>query len=502
MKMMMRLGSGFTNNGRVWAIEAVVVLFFISISAAAVQAQTFTAMYSFPSAGNGENPTNPGIIAQGRDGDLYSTTLTGCGGFNLSGALFKITPSGTFKVVLCLDNPAYNTLGEPYSGVTLGTDGNFYGTTYGGDYAGAVTKVSAAGKLTVYDVFGGDPNLASPFAPPVLGMDGSLYGTALDHGSTGCTYGYGGCGGIYKIKSTGKSYVITKTFEQTDGANPDTPLLLGSDGNFYGTTSEGGTSFGKGYGGGGVIFKITPAGTYSVLYNLCSLTACLDGAAPQDGLVQGTDGEFYGTALNGGTRTYAGASNGGVIFKISSTGVYSVLYNFCSQPNCTDGNTPYGGLVQASDGNFYGTTQVGGAHNDGVIFQMTPAGVVTVLHSFAGTDGQSPEGTLVQHTNGILYGDTHSGGSSSYGVFFSLNMGLPTFAKLVTWWGKPGAKIGILGQGFKKATSVSFNGVPATFKATGDTFITATVPVGATSGTVTVVTASGTLNSSQEFVVQ
>lgn len=501
-------GNIFGNEGRVRATAASVIVFLVlfflvSISAAAAQAQTYSVMYNFPSLGNGANPTNPGVIAQGRDGNLYSTTLSGCGPYNLFGPVFKISPAAKFKVVACLYNTAYNTLGGPYSGVTLGTDGNFYGTTYGGDYSGAVIKVSAAGKLTVYDVFGASPNIASPFAPPVLGMDGSFHGTADDHGSSGCTYGYGGCGGIYKIKSTGKSYLVPKLFEQTDGANSVTPLLLGSDGNFYGTTSEGGSSFSRDYGGGGVIFKITASGTYDVLYNLCSLTGCLDGADPLDGLVQGADGDFYGTASDGGTRTYAGSSPGGVVFKVSSTGSYSVLYNFCSQPSCTDGNIPYGGLVQASDGNFYGTTQVGGAHNDGVIFQLTPAGTFAVLYSFDGMHGQYPEGTLIQHTNGILYGDTYNGGSSNDGVFFSLNMGLPTFAKLVTWWGKPGGVVGILGQGFKTATSVSFNGVPATtFKASGDTYISATVPVGATSGKVTVVTASGTLTSSREFVVQ
>jgi len=475
----------------------------VLLSAAVTQAQTYTVMYNFPSLGNGANPTNPGIISQGRDGDLYSTTLDGCGGFNLFGEVFKISSAGKYKVVLCLDNSAYSTLGGPYSGVTLGSDGNFYGTTYGGDYNGAVFKVSAAGKLTVYDVFGGVPNIASPFSPPVLGIDGSLYGTADDHGSSGCTYGYGGCGGIYKIQTTGKNYLVTKLFEQTDGANSVTPLLLGYDGNFYGTTSEGGSSLGGGYGGGGVIFKITASGTYSVLYNLCSKSGCLDGAGPLGGLAQGTDGDFYGTASDGGTRTYAGSSPGGVVFKISASGDYSVLYNFCSKPNCADGNIPYGGLVQASDGNFYGTTQVGGANNDGVVFQLTPAGVLTVLYNFDGTHGEYPEGTLIQHTNGILYGDTQSGGASNDGVFFSLNMHLPTFAKLVTWWGNVGGTVGILGQGFKTATSVLFNGVPATtFKTTGDTYISAKVPVGATSGKVTVVTASGTLTSSQEFVVQ
>jgi len=490
-----------TESGRIRQVlglgSLIIFMLMVMVSASGLQAQTFTVLHDF-ALGTGANPTNPGIIAQGRDGSLYSTTVGGCGGFNLDGSVFRVSPAGVYKMVACLSTDA--ALGGVYSGVTLGSDGNFYGTTYGGDYYGAVFKASAAGKVTFGKVFGARPNFASPFAPPVLGLDGNWYGTVEEGGSNGCTYGFGGCGGMYKIASSFKNYKQLDTLQQTNGANPYSPLLLGSDGDFYGTTYQGG----PGYPSGGVIFKMTPAGVHTVLYNLCALhNNCLDGANPLDGLVQGADGEFYGTASSGGTRTYAGASAGGLIFKVSSTGVYQVLYNFCSQTSCTDGNTPYGGLVLGSDGNFYGTTQAGGTHNYGTIFQLTPAGNLTVLYNFDSTTGSYPEGTLVQHTNGILYGDTHNGGTTNYGTFFSLNLGLPPFAKLVTWWGKVGGTVGILGQGFKHTTSVSFNGVPATtFKAIGDTYISATVPTGATSGPVTVVTATGTLTSSQSFQLQ
>jgi uncharacterized repeat protein (TIGR03803 family) len=482
-----------------WIVIALVAVIFVVLSAIALPAQTFTVLYNFPSGGDGANPTNPGLIAQGRDGNLYSTTLSGCGPYNLSGEVFRVSPLGKFKAVACLDSAA--SLGGPYSGVTMGTDGKFYGTSNGGDYYGSVWKVSTGGKVTAYNPFTAEPNIFGPIAPPVLGMDGSFYGTTASGGS-GCTYGSGGCGGIFKITSAGKSYKILHSLVQTDGANPDTSLLLGTDGNLYGTTSEGGSSIGGGFGGGGVIFKITSAGTYTVLYNLCSMQSCLDGEFPYDGLVEGTDGNFYGTANGGGTRHYAGGFTGGVIFQVSPTGKYKIIYNFCSETNCDDGANPLGGLVQASDGTFYGTTQVGGTKNYGTIFQLTPAGEYTVLYNFDSTTGAYPDGTLVQDTNGILYGDTHSGGTVNDGTFFSIDLSLPPFAKLVTWWGKPGAKIGILGQGFKEATSVLFNGTSATFKTTGDSFITATVPAGATSGSVTVVTKSGTLSSSQTFEVQ
>ena len=490
-------------RSRISALAAIVLVFLLNTSV--LQAQKYSVLYNFPSLGNGQNPTHPGIIAQGQDGSLYSTTLSGCGGFNLSGEVFKISPQGKFKTVVCV-NSAVN-LGGPYSGVTLGTDGQFYGTSIGGDYYGGVWKTTAAGKLTNFAVFGTDPNVSEPLAPPVLGMDGNLYGSGGQGGTSGsCTYSYGGCGGIYKMAPTGKNYSVLYRFAptkvQTDGSNPVAPLILGTDGNFYGTTSSGGTSTGRGFGGGGVIFKLTPSGSYSVLYNFCSLRSCVDGEFPYAGLVQGSDGNFYGTTNQGGARIHAGGFTGGAIFSINPiTGKYTVLYSFCALVNCADGANPTGGLVQASDSNLYGTTQLGGTKNDGTIFQITPSGAYTVLYNFDNTTGAQPEAALIQHTNGILYGDTLFGGTSSRGVFFSLDLGLPPFAELVAWWGKVGTNAEILGQGFKGATSVTFNGTPATFKIVNDTYITATIPVGSTSGPVSVVTSTGTLAANHNFVV-
>jgi uncharacterized repeat protein (TIGR03803 family) len=479
--------------------SATVAIMILLFGTSTLRAQQFTVLYNLGTVTGGPtSPTSPGIIAQGRNGDLYTVTPTGCGAFNGFGTGVSITPVGKVKVLACLNQT--NNQGDPVSGVTLGTDGNFYGSSNGGDYYGSVWKMSAAGKLTTYGVFSAPPNVFTPLTPPVIGMDGSLYGTGEEGGTAGlCTYGFGGCGGVYKIKPTGKSYTVLYPFDQTNGANSYSPLLLGTDGNFYGTTYVGGSVSGS-FKNAGVVFKMAPSGKYSVIYAFCALANCVDGANPVAGLIQATDGNFYGTTEYGGTGT--GGLRQGIVFKLTAAGQLTVLYDFCSLASCTDGSNPYGGLVQASDGNFYGTTLGGGTHNYGVIFQITPSGKYTVLYNFDYTTGAYPEVTLTQHTDGVLYGDTSQGGSARLGVFFSLDLSLPPFAKLVTWWGKAGGKVGILGQGFKGATSVSFNGTPAIFKTSGDTYITATVPDGATSGHVTVVTGKGTLTSSQSFQVE
>jgi uncharacterized repeat protein (TIGR03803 family) len=488
----------FSKSDPLQVFAAIAVLAFSVCLAGSLHAQTFTVMYNMgTAAGDPARPSNPGLIAQGRNGDLYTVTPVGCGPYNGFGTGFSITPTGKVKVLGCLDQE--NDQGGPASGVTLGTDGNFYGTSNGGDYYGSLWKMKPTGKFTTYGVFGPPPNIFTPLAPPVLGMDGNFYGTAEEGGSTGCTYGFGGCGGVYKINSKGKDYKVLYPFDQTNGANPYAPLLLGTDGNFYGTTYLGGSVNGS-FKNTGVVFKITPSGEYSVLYAFCALANCDDGANPIPGLTQATDGNFYGTTEYGGTGT--GGFRQGVAFKLTPAGQITVLYNFCSVGGCTDGANPYGGLLQATDGNFYGTTIGGGAHSYGVIFQLTPSGKYTVLYNFDHTTGAYPEVTLVQHTNGVLYGDTNQGGTAQTGVFFSLDMGLPPFVKLVTWWGKAGSTVEILGQGFTGAKSVSFNGTPATFKVTNDTYLTATVPTGATSGNVIVVTAAGTLASNQVFQVQ
>ncbi len=221
-----------------------------------------------------------------------------------------------------------------------------------------------------------------------------------------------------------------------------------------------------------------------------------DGSTPFDTLVQGTDGNLYGTTLQGGTST-ACSFGCGTVFKMTPTGTLTSLHSFDS----TDGNTPYAGLVQGSDGNFYGTTNGGGADGNGTIFEITPGGTLTTLHSFGNTDGDEPFGGLVQGTDGNFYGTTEFGGSHN-GTVFSLSTGLAPFMQLQATSGKEGVIVGMLGQGFSSSSVVKFGGTQATtLTRTGTTFIKATVPAGALTGAVTVITGATTLTSSQTFKV-
>jgi uncharacterized repeat protein (TIGR03803 family) len=282
------------------------------------------------------------------------------------------------------------------------------------------------------------------------------------------------------------------SFDYSDGGSPYDPLVQGSDGNFYGTTQRGGTD------GYGVVFKITPAGAYTVLHNF----NVSDGAYPWGGpLIQANDGFLYGTT------EADGSGSGGVLFKISLAGVFTVVHNMSE---ATDGGNPFAGVIQASDGNFYGVNGNGGAHNNGTIFKMTTKDVVSAPYSFNLTQGGFPEVTPFQHTNGILYGDTEDGGTGNVspcktgvcGVFYSFNASLPAFVRALPNVGRVGYKIGILGQGFSSSSVVKFNGVKATsITLTGTTFIEATVPAGASDGYVTVTTGTTTLKSLKKFTV-
>ncbi len=219
------------------------------------------------------------------------------------------------------------------------------------------------------------------------------------------------------IGSPAQTFTTLVSFNGTDGSDPEYgPLVQGTDGNFYGTTGEGGATYGGAVGGNGTVFKITPTGTLTTLYNFCSQPYCTDGSIPWAGLVLATDGNFYGTTAQGG------ANGWGTVFKITPTGTLTTLYSFCAQPNCTDGASPNFGLVQATNGNFYGATQAAPVFgNSGTVFEITPTGTLTTLHTFDGTtDGASP-GTLVQATDGNLYGTTGGG----YGTVFKITPQYP-----------------------------------------------------------------------------
>jgi uncharacterized repeat protein (TIGR03803 family) len=457
-------------------------------------AQTFTKLADF----DGTDGSYPLYMApvQGVDGSLYGTTMEG--GASDLGTVFKVSSQGGLTSLYSFSN---QTDGYYPIGVVQATDGKLYGTTQAGGThgGGTVYEITLQGvKTTVYN-FCTQVNCTDgqyPVAALVEGTDGTLYGTT-EFG------GINGDGTVFKLKPGGVRttlYSFCSQADCTDGNRPVAGLAQGADGNFYGTTYYGGGGNGENCFDGeamgcGTVFKITPAGALTTLYSFCARTNCTDGSYPHDGLVQAIGGDFYGTTLCGGntnsTDCYAGL---GTVFEITPSGTLTTLHTFVGAP--TDGALPYAGLVQATDGSFYGTTDLGGTLDLGTLFVITATGEST-LHSFS--DGEYPSGALIQATDGNFYGTT-SGGRYP-GTFFRLSMGLGPFVSFARDFGRIGETGPILGQGFTGTTSVSLNGTQASFTVVSDTYIKATVPAGATTGYVTVTTPSGTLTSNVPFHV-
>jgi uncharacterized repeat protein (TIGR03803 family) len=477
---------------RTRVVLAIAVLVLTVTTSTHAHAQGFSVLHDFlgtggTNSGDGCNPTYSGIVAQGRDGNMYGTTVAGGAPIESNrGTVFQVNPAGSGVLTVIFSFPGDESRGwSPFGGLTLGTDGNFYGTTNsygvpGGSFFGSVFKITPGGILTYPYIFTGGTDGRHPTAPPIQGTDGNWYGTTQGD--------FSNPGTVYKLTLPS---TLKTLYQFVHGEQPKDPLVQATDGNFYGTTELGGAS------AEGSVFKITPSGTLTVIYQFDKT----HGLAPYAPLIQGTDGNFYGTATGGGSGL------GGVVFKLTSSGTISVLYNF------TQGNTPsvpYAGLVQATDGYLYGTTgqgnSQGGTTSNGTVFRMKAIpSTPSYLHDFDQyPTGSDPQDTLLQHTNGILYGDTITGGdpSSGCGVFYSWNAGLKPFVSLVFTSGRVGKTIQILGQGFTGTTGVSFNGVVATtFTVVSDTFLTAVVPTGATTGSVTVTTPGGPLTSNKKFRV-
>jgi uncharacterized repeat protein (TIGR03803 family) len=485
------------NRSRVMSL-AILALALALASATALQAQTYTVLYNFSpgtKSGDPSNPLNTGQIAQGRDGNLWTTTRSG-GTFS-DGAAFNVTPAGgTLPVQYNFDYSSTAPGGSlPYSGLILGTDGNFYGTTEAGGTSdqGTLFKLTSTGTETTLYSFGTCKYPCAeglyPETPPVRASDGNFYGT------TGNTNDGLNDGVVYKLTSAGKfSTIYVFPFGTTTGYNPQAPLIQGADGNLYGTTTSGGITFSGTCWGStsscGTAFKITTGGKLTTIYKFDQT----HGAGPLSPVIQGTDGNFYGTTSAGGT------SGLGVVFRLTPAGVITVLHNFIG----SDGETPLAGLIQANDGNFYGVASGGGSLGYGTIFKVTSTSdhTFSVVYDFDQTHGSAPKVALFQNTNGILYGDTFQGGTDGAGVLYSLNISAAEFAKLQTLSGKVGSTVSILGQGFTGSTAVSFGGVNATkFTVVSDNYVTANVPTGGKTGTVTVVRPGGILSSLQRFKV-
>ncbi|HEV2176684.1 MAG TPA: choice-of-anchor tandem repeat GloVer-containing protein [Terriglobia bacterium] len=487
-----------------WVKTAFCLFLLCAATTIAAQAQTFTTLNSFNFTDG--RYANVGFT-QADDGLFYGATSYG-GAFN-EGVIFKLSINGALTRLLSFDGAnGINPTGNPIQA----TDGNFYGPAGGGlNGGGIIYKLAPNGTLTTLHDFCSQNNCADGNGPNRLiqATDGNLYGTTTSGGANvSCFFG-AGCGTVFKITPGGALTTLYSFCAQancTDGEGPRGPLQEGTDGNFYGVTAYGGKLTCNGGDGCGTIFKITPAGVLTTLYGFCSESACADGNTPFYGLIQGSDGNFYGTVSSGGNGNCPFGC--GTVFKITSGGTFTIAHSFDS----TDGDDP-DSIVQGSDGNFYGTTVIGGTSTScilgcGTVFELTPTGVLTILHSldYGAGEGDEPSG-LVQGTDGPFYGETTIGGTitrdcpSGCGTIFGEAVGLGPFVETQPVFGNVGAPVRILGNKLAGATSVTFNGTAATFTVVSPSLITTTVPTGATTGTVQVVTPSGTLSSNVPFRV-
>ncbi|MFZ0915006.1 MAG: choice-of-anchor tandem repeat GloVer-containing protein, partial [Candidatus Korobacteraceae bacterium] len=394
-----------------WKVAIIAVLMCAAFAISS-SAQTLTTIYDFClqyPCPDGADPL--GTLVQGSDGNFYGTTSDVQ--FVGQGTVYKLTSSGTLTTLHSFTGLSDG--GVPLAGLIQASDGNFYGTTEGGGVCGVAYKITASGTLTpVHEFAGGASDGCQPDGPLVQAADGNFYGTTyLGGGSTVCQ---DGCGTVFKITTGGSETLLHVFCLQSgcpDGASPHAGLVQGSDGNLYGETPLGGAN------NAGSVFKITTSGTLTTLHSFNGT----DGSEPVGGLVQGSDGNFYGTTVMGG------ANGGGAVFKMTPSGTLTTLYSFCSQQYCRDGSAPEAGLLQASDGNFYGTTLGGGAHGYGTIFAITSDGAYSLIYSFCSlggtncTDGAYPEAGLIQATDRKLYGVTTQGGGPNLGgTAFSLQV--------------------------------------------------------------------------------
>ena len=457
------------------ALACVALAFSLAVCA---QAQTVTFLTQFTG-----NQGSARTVVQGTDGNFYGAAD---GGVYDQGQIFRMTPDGEITTIysFCAQTgcPDGSFLDR---GPILGSEGNLYGVTEGGTGAsGTFYKMTLDGEITTLYTFCPNAGCADGQAPRgvILASDGNFYGVTEIGGKFSE-------GTIFSISPTGKFKLLHTFCSQsncTDGANPTYPPVQGIDGNFYGTAYDGGTH------NGGVIYQITAAGAFKVLYNFSGCqTSCPTGFLPV-AILQDSAGNLFGTTAGGGTK------NDGTVFEFTSKNQYKVVHSFQGY----DGEQPTSGLTLANNGSLYGTTEGGGGPAAGNIYKVTSAGVFKSIYVFRGDVGYDPAYALFQSTNGLFYGTTAYGPfPCCYGMIFSLSDGQKPSVETVPVAGKVGKTVLILGNNLTGTTSVKFNGVAAAFTVKSDTYIQATVPAGATTGKVSVVTPSGTLNSNPQFVV-
>jgi uncharacterized repeat protein (TIGR03803 family) len=473
------------NRSGMMAMLLIILAAVVMFAAASVpaQAQTPTTLHGFQNVPTDAcEPENN--IVQGRDGNMYGIGV-GCG-TNSTGAVYKISPTGTESVVFNFPS----NWSFCFSGLTVGSDGNFYGTCFstpGGN--GGIFQLTPAGVFSDKHDFNGVNGDTEPLYAPIQATDGNYYGT------TGY-YPYS-CGNIYQLTAAGV-YKSLHTFSGSDCGTAST-LFQGSDGNLYGTLytcSINATGL-------GCVYKISTAGVFKEIYGFPTSS----GYHPCTGVIQGKDGKLYGAT------NLAAANNSGSIYKLTTAGVYTDLHDFnqTTDASCVDnaGRTDVN-LLQVTDGSFYGVNGSYGPNGNGSIYKLTSANVFTAfLFPNPPVDGNAPLSTLIQNTNGLVYGTTPSGGPTScnpcQGTFFSVATGDAAFVNLEPTQKTAivGTKVGMFGQGFSSASVVKFGGVASTsVTLSGTTYLMAKVPAGALTAAVTVTTGSTTLTSPQTFKVK
>ena len=429
-----------------------------------------TVIYSFASySSHGFNPY--GNLVQGTDGYFYGTTNGG--GINSEGTIYKITSSGSLTTLYSFNSSSGQ---YPTAGLAMGADGNFYGTTT--SYIATMFRITPAGQFTTLYTSGtSGTGPISPYSNLTQAGDGNFYGMSQ----------YGGIsnqGTIFKLTSSGSLTVLYSLPAAYGSQNKMPGVIQGDDGNFYGVTPAGGSS------NDGTVFKMTPSGSLTslVIFNNTN------GGLPDSALAQGSDGNFYGTTGNGGNY------DDGVLFKMTSAGSITMLGTFQGQGGVQTGVSPQiAPLVQASDGNFYGTATAGGTAGDGAIFKITPGGALTTLISFTGASGANPGETpfagLIQASDGNFYGTTSTSGSNGGGTVYKMT---------------PGYLVGSIGAGFNyqivstgSPTSYGASGLPTGLTVNTTTGLISGTPLasGTSKVTVTASNAGGTATSGITIVV-
>ena len=339
------------------------------------------------------------------DGNFYGTTIGG--GASENGTIFKMTPSGVLTTLAEFTGTGGGVRGSAPAARLIGNTSNvLFGTTStgGSNNRGVVFKITTAGAYTLLSQFtgtGGNTRGDTPSGPLAIGADSNLYGVTEAGGANDI-------GVVFRVTQTGGAYTLLHQFDGTVGGSPAGGLLLAADGNFYGTTVNGGTA------GAGLVFKMTPAAVLGTVAEFTGAQGVAKGDASRSALTVGGDGALYGTTSAGG------AGNNGALFKVTTTGTFTSLGDFTNAAGWSPGE----GLSLGPDGFLYVGNAEGGAAGFGCIVKVSTAGATTPVVSFTGlagtAPGNEPAGVLALGNDGALYGVTQFGGTADAGAAFRL----------------------------------------------------------------------------------